>query len=326
MRSRLSRAAVIRAILAIAACAIFNAAAFPQDKQDRSNKDANSTGPRSVGKGLNLYSLNKEEKIGKALAREFERSSKLIDDPVLIEYLNRVAQNIAKNSNARFPITVKLIDSAILSAFTLPGGFQYINTGLFLQTEREAELAGVLAHGIAYTAIRASTKQATKAEFVQLAWVPAMIFIPAGWSGYGMSNGASLAMPLTFLKFSRDAERAADYLGLQYLSKSGYDPESYVRFAERILPQVSARENISKALSPSSPQAERLQNMRSEIAKILPPQGAAIVTSGEFDAMKERLRALIEDQLDTGPAAAGRKPILRPSASGPAAGSPIPLH
>src|SRR5438046_15867 len=199
-----------------------------------SKEDVEAIGNRSVGKGVNLFSLEREISLGKSLAQEVERSSKMIDDPVVTEYVNRVGQNLVRNSDARVPFTIKVIDSDEINAFALPGGFFYVNSGLILRAQEESELAGVMAHEIAHVAARHGTKNATKGELMQLASIPAMIFIPYSMAGYAMYQGLNLAIPLTFLKFSRDAEREADFLGLQYMYKTGYDPNSYVTFFERI--------------------------------------------------------------------------------------------
>src|SRR6201981_1886195 len=211
----------------------------PLEQQDtvhprNSKEDVEAIGNRKVGKGPNFYSLEKEIALGKQLAQEVERSSKLIDDPVVTEYVNRVGQNLVRNSDARVPFTIKVIDSDEVNAFALPGGFFYVNSGLILRAQEESELAGVMAHEIAHVAARHGTKQATKGDIVQLASIPAMIFIPYTMAGYALYQGLNLAIPLTFLKFSRDAEREADFLGLQYMYKAGYDPNSYVTFFERI--------------------------------------------------------------------------------------------
>ena len=199
-----------------------------------SKEDVEAIGNRGIGKGVNFYSLEKEIALGKQLAQEVERSSKLIDDPVVTEYVNRVGQNLVRNSDAQVPFTIKVIDSDEVNAFALPGGFFYVNSGLVLRAQEEAELAGVMAHEISHVTARHGTKQATKADIMQIGAMAAMIFVPYGWAGYGIYQGMNLAIPLTFLKFSRDAEREADYLGIQYMYKAGYDPNAYVTFFERI--------------------------------------------------------------------------------------------
>jgi len=275
-----------------------------------SKEDVEAIGNRSVGKGINFYSLEKEIGLGKQLAQEVERSAKLVDDPVVTEYVNRVGQNLVRNSDARVPFTIKVIDSDEVNAFALPGGFFYVNSGLVLRANEESELAGVMAHEIAHVAARHGTKQATKGDIVQLASIPAMIFIPYTWAGYAAYQGMNFLIPMTFLKFSRDAEREADFLGLQYMYKAGYDPNSYVTFFERIQSDEKRRPGtISKAFSTHPPTPERIENTQKEIARILPAKQEYIVSSSEFDSVKGRLRNIMfaRKAVDNGP----NKPTLR---------------
>jgi len=312
---------VVLALSVFALGSLLSACPPPQTKSSPSDSDINAIGHRDVGKGINLYSLDKEKELGKQLAHEVERSSRLIDDPVLTAYLDRIAQNIAKNSDARFPITIRLIDSDAINAFTLPGGFQYINTGLLLQTAGEAELAGVLARGIAHTAIRSTTVEVTKGELMQLSTIPLILLGTSGWAGNGSYNGLNLSIPVTYLKYRRDAERAADYFGLQYLYKAGYDPESFSRFLERVWPLGSGSKTIPKTFSPYPPLAERVAYMKKEIAALLPPRDGAIVSSHEFEEMKARLRTWKSKEL-IGPEGNQGKPTFRKPADHP---TPNPL-
>jgi len=275
-----------------------------------SKEDVEAIGNRNVGKGINFYSIEKEIGLGKQLAQEVERSAKLVDDPVVTEYVNRVGQNLVRNSDARVPFTIKVIDSDEVNAFALPGGFFYVNSGLILRAQEESELAGVMAHEIAHVAARHGTKQATKGDIAQIASIPAMIFIPYSWAGYAMYQGLNFAIPMTFLKFSRDAEREADFLGLQYMYKAGYDPNSYVTFFERIQADEKRRPGtIGKAFSTHPPSTERIENTQKEIARILPAKQEYVVTSSEFDSVKGRLRNIMfaRKAQDNGP----NKPTLR---------------
>jgi hypothetical protein len=257
----------------------------------KSKDDVDAIGNRNVGKGVNFYSIEKEIALGKGLAQEVERSSKMIDDPVITEYVNRVGQNLVRNSDAKVPFTIKVIDSDEVNAFALPGGFFYVNSGLILRAQEEDELAGVMAHEISHVAARHGTKQATKAELIQLGAMAAMIVVPYGWAGYGIYEGMNLAIPLTFLKFSRDDEREADYLGIQYMYKAGYDPNAYVTFFERILADEKRRPgSIPKMFSTHPPTPERIEQAQKEIARILPDRDEYIVTTSEFDSVKSRLR------------------------------------
>ena len=282
------------ALLLASLLAVGPAFAAPQEKEKKDSKsDVEQIGNRNVGKGVNFYSLEREIAIGKQLAQEVERSAKLVDDPVVVEFVNRVGQNLVRNSDARVPFTIKVIDSDEINAFALPGGFFYVNSGLVLRADEESELAGVMAHEIAHVTARHGTKNATKAEITQLAMIPLILLGPGGWAGYGIYQAANFFIPLSYLKFSRDAEREADFLGLQYMYKAGYDPNSYVSFFEKIQAEERRRPgSIPKVFSSHPPTPERIQNTQHEIASILPAREQYIVSTSEFDQVKARLRAL----------------------------------
>ncbi|HYL46672.1 MAG TPA: M48 family metallopeptidase [Candidatus Limnocylindrales bacterium] len=258
-----------------------------------SKQDVSAIGNRGVGKGLNFYSIEHEIALGKQLAQEVDRQAKFVSDPVVNEYVNRVAQNLVRNSDAQVPFTVKVVDSDVVNAFALPGGFFYVNSGLVLHADEEAELAGVMAHEIAHVCARHGTKQATKGEIIQLASIPAMIFIPYSWAGYAIYQGMNFAIPMTFLKFSRDAEREADYLGLEYMYKAGYDPNAFVTFFEKVTAQEKKQPGtIPKAFSTHPPTPDRIEAAQKEIATILPAREEYIVSTSEFDLVKRRLQML----------------------------------
>ena len=275
-----------------------------------SEADVSAIGNRNVGKGLDFYSLEREIALGKQLAQEVDKTAKFINDPVVDEYVNRVAQNLVRNSDARVPFTIKVVDSDVVNAFALPGGFFYVNSGLILHADEESELAGVMAHEIAHACARHGTKQATKGEIVQLASIPAMIFIPYTWAGYAIYQGMNFAIPLTFLKFSRDDEREADYLGLQYMYKAGYDPNSFVAFFEKVeADEKKEPGTIPKVFATHPPTPDRIEAVQKEIATILPARDEYIVSTSEFDSVKARLQ-LIEANVkvkDNNP----NKPTLR---------------
>src|SRR5579862_2256146 len=289
---------------------------IPQkDKPDvkaGSKADVDAIGNRGVGKGVNFYSLEREMALGKGLAQEVERSSKLIDDPVVSEYVNRVGQNLVRNSDAKVPFTIKVIDSDVVNAFALPGGFFYVNSGLILRAQEEAELAGVMAHEISHVAARHGTKNATKGELAQMATIPLILLGPGGWAGYGLYEGLNFAIPMSFLKFSRDAEHEADYLGLQYMYKTGYDPNAFVTFFEKIEADEKHQPGtIPKLFSTHPPTPDRVVAIQKEIENVLPSRDQYIVTTSEFDSVKARLRKIENrDRLDASKNA-GDKPTLR---------------
>src|SRR5688572_4667182 len=181
---------------------------FAKDKK----KDPDEIGNRDVGKGVNFYSLEREIALGKQVAQEIERQARVVDDPVVAEYVNRVGQNLVRNSDVKVPVTIKVLDAEEVNAMALPGGFFFVNAGLILKAETEAELAGVMAHEIAHIAARHGTRQATRGQVINLASIP-LIFM-GGWTGYGIRQATSVLVPIGFLKFSRAFETEADLFGL----------------------------------------------------------------------------------------------------------------
>ena len=249
------------------------------DVKPGSKQDVDAIGNRNVGNGINFYSLEREIALGKQLAQEVERSAKLVDDPVISEYVNRVGQNLVRNSDAKVPFTIKVIDSDAVNAFALPGGFFYVNSGLILRADSEAELAGVMAHEIAHVAARHSTKRETKGQLAQLATIPLILLGPGGWAGYGIYQGLNFAIPMTFLKFSRGDENEADYLGLQYMYKTGYDPNAFVSFFEKVQAEEKRRPGtVPTVFSTHPPTADRVQKVQKTIGTILPARDQYIIT------------------------------------------------
>src|SRR5581483_2147938 len=178
--------------------------------------DPSQIGNRDVGKGINFYSLEKEIALGRQMAQEVQRQAKLNTDPIITEYVNRVGQNLVRNSDAKVPFTFQVIEADDLNAFALPGGYVFVNTGLLLMAEEEDEFAGAVSHEIAHVAARHMTRQATKSQIANIASIPLSVIL-GGWAGMAVRQGAGLAIPMTFLSFSRKDESEADYLGLQYM-------------------------------------------------------------------------------------------------------------
>jgi predicted Zn-dependent protease len=284
----------------------------PSGVKGGSEADVNAIGNRKVGHGPDMYSMEHEIALGKQLAQEVDRVSKFITDPVVTEYVNRVGQNLVRNSDAQVPFTIKVIDSDTVNAFALPGGFFYVNSGLILRADEESELAGVMAHEIAHVCARHGTRNATKGTIMQMATIPLILLGPGGWAGYGLYEGLNFLIPVTYLKFSRDAEREADYLGLQYMYKAGYDPNAFVQFFEKVEADEKKHPGtIPKLFSTHPPTPDRIEASQKAIATILPSREEYIVTTSEFDVVKRRLGAIEAGQKVQEKKVSKDKPTLR---------------
>ena len=258
---------------------------------DNKKKDPDEIGNRDVGKGVNFYSLEKEIALGKQLAQEVERQAKLIDDPIIAEYVNRVGQNLVRNSDAKVPFTIKVLDSEEVNAFALPGGFFFVNSSLIMKADNEAELAGVMAHEIAHVAARHGTRQATRGAIINYASIP-LIFM-GGWTGYAIRQGAGLAIPLGFLTFSRGFESEADMLGLEYMYKTGYDPVAFVDFFEKIQSLEKKKPGtMAKVFSTHPMTDDRIKAAQKNIDTILKAKPEYVVSTSEFNDVKGRLTML----------------------------------
>jgi len=261
-----------------------------------SKDDVDAVGNRDMGKtGLgNWISLEKEMAIGKQVAQQVEESVKFVQDPMISEYVNRVGQNLVRNSDAKVPFTIRVVDSDEVNAFAMPGGFFYVNSGLILAADSESELAGVMAHEIAHVAARHWARGTTRGNMLSLSSIP-LIFI-GGWTGFGARTVAQTALPMTFLTFSRGFEAEADYLGVQYLYKTGYDPQGSVSFFEKLQAKEKRKPGtLAKAFSSHPLTPDRIEASQNEIARILPAKEMYIANTSEFDQMKVRL-ALIENK------------------------------
>jgi hypothetical protein len=275
--------------------------------------DVGAVGNREIGKrGLgNWYSTDGEIKMGKQFADEIEKSTKFITDPVVDEYINRIGQNIVKNSDCKVPFTIKVIDSDEINAMALPGGFFYVNSGLILAADEEAELAGVMAHETAHVCAHHAAREMTRLNYAQIGMVPLMIMLPYDWTGYGIYEAAQLAIPITFLQFSRDFEAQADYLGVQYMYRSGYDPQAFITFFEKVQALEKRKPGlVAKAFSDHPQTPDRILHTQEEIARILPARPDYLVTTSEFEDVKARL-ARIEDKRRLVDTKGGARPSLR---------------
>ncbi len=275
--------------------------------------DVGAVGNRDIGgRGLgNWYSTDTEIKMGKMYATEIEKSTRFITDPVITEYVNRIGQNIVKNSDCKVPFTIKVIDSDEINAMALPGGFFYVNSGLILNADEEAELAGVMAHETAHVCAHHAVREQTRMNYAQLSTIPLIMMTGYSWTGYGIYEATQFAVPLTFLKFSRDFEAQADFLGIQYMYRAGYDPQAFIAFFEKVQALEKRKPGlVAKAFSDHPQTPDRILHSQDEIAKILPARDEYTVTTSEFDDVKARL-ARIENKRRLTDTKDKNKPSLR---------------
>jgi predicted Zn-dependent protease len=262
-------------------------------KHDGGKNDVDAIGNRKIGgRGMgNWYSIESDIKMGKQYAQMVDSSSKLVTDPVVAEYVNRLGQNLVRNSDAQVPFVFKIIDSDVVNAMSLPGGFVYVDTATILAADGEAELAGVMAHEIAHVAARHATRQMTRAQYANIGTLP-LIFMGGG-IGLAVRSAAGIGLPMTFMSFQRGFEAEADYLGLQYMYKAGYDPQSFVSFFEKLQALEKKKPGTLAKTFASHPQTpDRIAQSQEEIEKILPARAEYTVTTSEFDEVKARLASL----------------------------------
>ena len=295
-------------------CLSFTALALADDKKD----DPSQIGNRDVS-GFNCYSIEKEIALGKQMAGEVQRQAKMMDDPTISEFVNRVGQNLARNSDAKVPFTFQVIDDPVLNAFALPGGYIFVNTGLIYAAETEAEMASAMAHEIAHVAARHMTRQACRAQMANIATLP-LIFL-GGWGGYAARQAASAAIPMAFLSFSRAYEAEADYLGLQYLYAAGYDPTAAIDMFEKMVSLERRKPGaVAKVFSTHPMNEERLKKTQAEIAKILPEKPEYVVNTSEYIAVRGRLLEIENQRKMRSKVKDAKSPVLRRP---PGSGAPV---
>ena len=264
-------------------------AAQPAAKSALSEKEnPEMVGKRNINKSqINFYSFEKEVALGRSMAQEVDRSAKLIDDPIIAEYINRVGQNLVLHSDAKVPFTIKVLEADDVNAFALPGGFFYVNRGLILAAESEAELAGPMAHEIAHVAARHGVEQASKGELINWGTIP-LIFL-GGWAGYAIQQAAALAIPLGFLKFTRAAEEEADLLAAQYMWAAGYDPHSLVTFFEKLEGKEKKKPGTMAKIFMTHPVVgDRITKVNALIARF-PTRSEYLMNTSDFNQAKSRL-------------------------------------
>ena len=261
---------------------------------DHSVRDIDAIGRRNIGcnRGFgNWYTLERQIAMGKSLSEQVESTSRLVTDPEVTEYINRIGQNLVRNSDSQVPFTIKVVDSDDINAFALPGGFFYVDSGLIQAADTEAELAGVMAHEIAHVAACHVARQNTRGQIMNLASLPMMMIGgPIGYAGY---EALSLGGPLTFMKFSRGFESEADFLGVQYMYKAGYDPQAFTSFFEKVKQMERRKENVVAKAFETHPQTpDRIEKTQREINTRLPPEAEYKVDTSEFQEVKVRLDQL----------------------------------
>ena len=279
-------------------------ASFATDKK----KDPAEIGNRDVGKGVNFYSIEKEIALGQQLALEVKKQAKMVDDVIVGEYINRVGQNLVRNSDAKMPVTFEVIDDDSVNAFTLPGGHIFVNSGLIRVAETEAELAGAMAHEIGHVAARHITRQETRAQLANIATTPLILL--GGWTGYAVRQAAGVGIPMTFLSFSRAFEGEADLLGLEYMYKAGYDPNASIDIFERLEALQKTKPGlVAKIFSTHPMTLDRIREAQKNINEILPAKPEYVVNTSEFNEMRGRLIA--QHQLRKKETTDPSKPTLR---------------
>jgi len=312
---RFFRTESLRTLLAVALATqlalVTTTSAFADDKKNNPDEIGN----RDVGKGINFYSIEKEIALGKQMAQEVERQAKIVDDPVIAEYVNRVGQNLVRNSDAKVPFTIKVIDSEEINAFALPGGFFFVNTGILMNADNEAEMAGVMAHEIAHVACRHGTRQASRGEIAQVASIAPLIVL-GGMAGYGAYQAMGLLVPMGFLHFNRTFETEADKFGLEYMYKAGYDPTAFVDFFEKVQSLEKTKPGtMSKLFSSHPPTDDRIKHSQEIIQKYLKEKPEYVVNTSEFNDVKARVLAMHGRKNVTNAKDAGR-PTLRRNPNG----------
>jgi len=259
--------------------------------------DVNAIGSRNVGcnRGLgNWYSLDAQVRMGQEFARQVEQSSHLITDPVVNEYINRVGQNLSRNSDTRLPFTIKIIDVEEPNAFALPGGYMFVNAGTILLADDESELAGVMAHEIGHVSACHAAREATRGTLASIAMIPVMV-MTGGLAGLGVGEAANLGVPAVFSKFGRNFEAQADYLGIQYAYKTGYDPVGMINFFEKLEALEKKRPGFVRKVYGDHPQTpERVAKSQHEISTILAPRDQYIVDTSDFEQVKKRLALIMK--------------------------------
>jgi beta-barrel assembly-enhancing protease len=282
----------------------------PAVQASRKHGDVENIGNRDINGSVylifpNFISFDKEIQLGAQAAAEFEQTARLMDDPVIYEYIDRIGQNIVRHSDAKVPFHIKVVDTDEVNAFALPGGYFYVNKGLIIAAENETELAGVMAHEISHVTARHATERMSKGQILQFAQIPAMIFL-GGWTGYAVQQALGLGINLELLGITRESEREADQLGIQYMWNTGYDPNGFVTFFEKLQEMEKKKPGRFAGFFRTHPStADRIMASLDE-QRFLPEKDEYIINTSEFDRVKARLIAVDNAAKDAG---AGKNPL-----------------
>jgi len=266
----------------------------------RKHEDVENIGNRSVSGRVfkifpNFVSLEKEIELGAQIAAEFEQTARVMQDPVIADYIDRIGQELVKHSDAKVPFHIKVIDSDEVNAFAFPGGYFYINKGLILEADNEAELAGVMAHEISHVTARHATTRMSKGQILQIAAIPAL-FVGGYWAQMGIQNALGLGINLELMGITRESEREADQLGIQYLWNTGYDPNGFVSFFEKLQRQEKDKPSRLAGWFRTHPSTDDRIVAAMDEQRYLPEKELYIVNTSEFNRVKARLESITEAQ------------------------------
>ena len=260
----------------------------------RKNDDVEDIGNRSVSGRVwaifpNFISLEKEIELGAQIAQEFEQTARIMEDPVISEYVDRIGQDLVKHSDAKVPFHIKVVDSDEVNAFAFPGGYFYINKGLVLEADNEVELAGVMAHEISHVTARHATARMSKGQILEIAAIPAL-FVGGYWAQMGIQNALGLTINLELMGITRESEREADQLGIQYLWNTGYDPNGFVSFFEKLKQEEKSQPSRLAGWFRTHPSTEDRIVAALDEQRFLPEKDSYIVNTSEFNRVKARLQ------------------------------------
>ena len=284
---------------------------------DRKHGDVQNIGNRSVSGRIfkflpNFVSLEKEIALGNQIAGEFEQTARMVEDPVIADYVDRLGQNIVKHSDAKVPFYIKVVDTDEVNAFAFPGGYFYVNKGLLLAARNEAELAGVMAHEISHVTARHATARMSKGQYLQFAAIPAL-FVGGYWAQMGIQNAMGLGINLELMGITRESEREADQLGIQYLWNAGYDPNAFVSFFEKMQQDEKSKPGRLAGWFRTHPSTTNRIVAALDEQRYLPEKDNYLLNTSEFDRVRARLQSIDNAQKseEAGDAKEQKRPTLK---------------